>query len=72
MATINEQSARSLAANKGRYEDDRPAYAVFKYYNHHFDKDCFAVAYSRNEFLNYATQLQVLEILWSEEEIRLV
>lgn len=72
MATIAEASARSLAQNKGIYEDDQPAYAVFKYYNHHFDKECFAVAYSRGEFLNYATQLEVLEILWSQEEIRLV
>lgn len=73
MATINEKMAREIAKNDGVYtcpdsgESDPQCWAVFKYYNHNFDKEDFAVAYDLRDFIRYAVELKILEVLFAKD-----
>lgn len=74
MATINEELAKQLANSNGVFTDedgfsDPQAFAVFKYYNHQFDKDDYAVAYSLNDFMRYVTVFQIKEILYAKDKM---
>lgn len=67
MATVSEKIARQVSENKGYYPGDPQCYAVFKYYNHNFDKECFAIAYTKADFERYH-EFRIVEILWQLEE----
>lgn len=62
MATISKELADKLVANDGVYPGDPQCYAVFKYFNPHFDKWDYAVAYDETDFARYASYQ--VEFLW--------
>jgi len=67
VSTINEELARKVAANNGRYRDDPQAYAVFEYENSNFGGKDYAIVYDEWQFKGYVLHHRITEVLWPKD-----
>lgn len=71
MSSISESLAKNIIKNNGVYvaengERDPKCFAVFKIINQYFGHEHHVVVYTFDQFVSYAIDHEVTEILWSE------
>jgi hypothetical protein len=64
MATVTEKTARALAANDGKWEDDPIPFAVIKYLDTNSLVVRYAICYREIDFIQYQAEHWVEEVLY--------